>query len=145
MQIAESDGLIPVKRGLRQQEHHCGDFIRATSRKSSASNRYRELTVADLLEIDGEIQSIGGGHPLLMRQVEPKLEVSSLADFPVLSPSGQGRLAVCPLFLHPRSVLKLKLRILRLHPCLIFPLWARNETHQRTTRAGDFSTLEGSG
>ena len=81
-----------MKRGLRQQETHFGDLIRAAPRKSSSSNRYRELTVADLLEIDDQITSRGGGHPLLMRQVEPKLEVSSLADFPVLNPSSQGEI-----------------------------------------------------
>ena len=85
-----------MKRGLRKQEPHFGDFIRATPRNSSASNRYRELTVADFLGIDDQITSRGGGHPLLMRQVAPKLEVFSLADFPVLNPSSQGEIGCMP-------------------------------------------------
>ena len=96
VQIADADCFSPVKKGLRQLEPHFGDFLRATPRKSSASNRYWELTVADLLEIDDQITSRGGGHPLLMRQVEPKLEVSSLADFPALSPSSQGEIGCMP-------------------------------------------------
>ena len=96
VQIADTDDFIPVKRGLRQQEPHFGDFIRATPRMSFASSRYRELTVVDLLKIDDEITSRGGGHPLLMRQVEPKLEVSSLSDFPALSSSGQREIGCMP-------------------------------------------------
>ena len=102
VQIADADGFTPVKRGLRQQEANLGDFIRTSTaeRKSHAArcNRFRELTVDDLnLIATSEGACRGGGHPLLTRQVEPKPEVSSMVDFPVLSPSGQGEIGCAPM------------------------------------------------
>ena len=78
VQIADADGFVAVRRGVRQQEPNFGDFIRTTVRKTSSGNRFRELTVGDLLEIDPEITSRGGGHLLLTRQVEAKFEVFSI-------------------------------------------------------------------
>ena len=90
MQTIDSDGFVPVRRGVRQQEANLGYFIRsATDRKSPAarSNRFRALTVDDLNALSTpETASRGGGHLLLTREADPKLAES----FPPLTPSGQG-------------------------------------------------------
>ena len=68
MQIADADGFMPVRRGIRQQEANVGDCIRASAaaRKSHSAraNGFRELTDDDLNALSTpEIASRGGGHP----------------------------------------------------------------------------------
>ena len=88
---------------MRQQEPSFGDFIRVSAiptRKSPSAraNRFREVTVDDLLVISSEeAAGRGDGQPLLTRQVEPKPVVSSLTDFPVFSPSGRGEIGCMPM------------------------------------------------
>jgi hypothetical protein len=102
VQIVDADGFTSVRRGLRKQEPNFGDFIRAAAiptRKSSTArtNRFRELTVDDLLAISSDEEACrGGGHLLLTRQVQPKHEVTSMSDFPELIPSGQGEIGCVP-------------------------------------------------
>ena len=95
--IADTDGFLPVSRGIRTQVANVGDFIPSltTARKSHSAraNRFRELTVDDLNALSTpEIASRGGGHPLLMTAGdEPKLaDAQSLHQFPPLRPSVQG-------------------------------------------------------
>ena len=111
VQVADPDGFIPVRRGLRAQDANLGDFIRASTadRKSHAarSNRFRELTVDDLNVIaTSEVASRGGGHPLLkMAGKEPKLAVvQPQEEFPPLRPSVQGE--ECGLSTRPLAALR---------------------------------------
>ena len=99
--LADEHGFKTVLKGPRPQQQGAvvADFLRTpTSTRAANSNRYRALTVADIADasVVREITCRGGGHPLLMRQVEPKhvatLPVCAVSEFsfPELRPSGQG-------------------------------------------------------